>query len=372
MTCTSASRFIDLYKALSVNPNASTGQIKSAFFKLAKSYHPDVNTSAGSDAKFKKINAAYQTLTKERASYDQEYQQHYGYHPSQESRNTIFTGTPFTSTFSQSPFCDPVSASSAFQWGEAWTKPRRRKQKEQQKTCQVNTKTVEHQEKRFDRNFFWSDYADMDEGYYNSVSFTEEGMDFHDGQKRYRKRDGTVLWEFNMDGGENPYLYMCSRGNGRQYQKMNDEDDSEIEDDTEFEFLNTIKNGFNSSVCYKPTSNFRNNINVRMASIANDYQNTGEHYKWLILCVQNNRLTRKILQRIRDHPKPSDVHLLKKFGVDVRDFGFNEEEEKKENNKVDEQFTEKTAEKKVNKKKLTRNNSNMICRTNQSRESEQN
>jgi molecular chaperone DnaJ len=60
------------YEILGVDKNATQDQIKSAYFKLAKQYHPDVNKSAEAPAKFKEINEAYGVLsdTEKRKNYD--------------------------------------------------------------------------------------------------------------------------------------------------------------------------------------------------------------------------------------------------------------------------------------------------------------
>ena len=48
------------YDVLGVNRNASDGEIKRAFRKLARQYHPDRNQGdAGAEAKFKEVQAAY-------------------------------------------------------------------------------------------------------------------------------------------------------------------------------------------------------------------------------------------------------------------------------------------------------------------------
>ncbi|MEG1751624.1 MAG: molecular chaperone DnaJ [Clostridia bacterium] len=62
----------DYYKTLGVEKNASQDDIKSAYRKLAKQLHPDVNKSPDAPAKFKEINEAYQCLGDEskRANYD--------------------------------------------------------------------------------------------------------------------------------------------------------------------------------------------------------------------------------------------------------------------------------------------------------------
>lgn len=50
----------DYYSILGVSKNATDKEIKSAYRKLAREYHPDVN--AGSDEKFKDLNEAYEAL----------------------------------------------------------------------------------------------------------------------------------------------------------------------------------------------------------------------------------------------------------------------------------------------------------------------
>ncbi|KAL6492863.1 Chaperone protein dnaJ A6, chloroplastic [Orobanche gracilis] len=62
----------DYYSVLGVSKNASKPDIKSAYRKLARSYHPDVNKEAGAEEKFKEISNAYEVLSDDdkRSIYD--------------------------------------------------------------------------------------------------------------------------------------------------------------------------------------------------------------------------------------------------------------------------------------------------------------
>jgi curved DNA-binding protein len=81
-----ADEFKDYYKILGVKKNASEKEIKSAFRKLARKYHPDVNpNNKEAEEKFKEINEANEVLTdaEKRKQYDEmlDYYEKYGRWP---------------------------------------------------------------------------------------------------------------------------------------------------------------------------------------------------------------------------------------------------------------------------------------------------
>ncbi|MBN2896970.1 MAG: DnaJ domain-containing protein [Campylobacterales bacterium] len=61
-----------LYETLGLDASASEADIKKAYRKLARQYHPDVNKEPGAEEKFKEVNAAYEVLSdkEKRAKYD--------------------------------------------------------------------------------------------------------------------------------------------------------------------------------------------------------------------------------------------------------------------------------------------------------------
>ena len=65
-------KFKDYYTILGVGRDASADDIKKAYRKLARQYHPDVNKASGSEARFKEINEANEVLcdAEKRRRYD--------------------------------------------------------------------------------------------------------------------------------------------------------------------------------------------------------------------------------------------------------------------------------------------------------------
>ncbi|MBN2081520.1 molecular chaperone DnaJ [bacterium] len=64
---------VDLYEILGVARDAGPDEIKKAYRKLARQYHPDVSSSPDADERFKEINTAYEVLSDpaKRQQYDQ-------------------------------------------------------------------------------------------------------------------------------------------------------------------------------------------------------------------------------------------------------------------------------------------------------------
>ena len=66
--------YIDYYNILGVDKNATPEQIKSAYRKLARKYHPDLNPNdKEASAKFQQVNEANEVLSdpEKRKKYDQ-------------------------------------------------------------------------------------------------------------------------------------------------------------------------------------------------------------------------------------------------------------------------------------------------------------
>jgi len=66
-------KYKDYYGVMGLDRKASPEEIKSAYRKLARKYHPDVSKEPGGEEKFKEVGEAYETLgdPKKRAAYDE-------------------------------------------------------------------------------------------------------------------------------------------------------------------------------------------------------------------------------------------------------------------------------------------------------------
>ncbi|MEI6046932.1 MAG: DnaJ domain-containing protein, partial [Chloroflexota bacterium] len=92
-----AAEFKDYYKILGVNKGSSTQEIKKAYRKFARQYHPDVNPdNAEATAKFKEINEANEVLgdPEKRKKYD-EYGTHYNEYEQWRKAGGEASGVPF-------------------------------------------------------------------------------------------------------------------------------------------------------------------------------------------------------------------------------------------------------------------------------------
>ena len=110
-------QYKDYYKTLGVPKNASTDDVKKAYRKLARQYHPDVNKKPDAEKKFKEINEANEVLSDpdKRKRYDsvgpewEQFAQGRGRPSGTGGFQYVYTGQP-----GESPFGDDASGFSDF------------------------------------------------------------------------------------------------------------------------------------------------------------------------------------------------------------------------------------------------------------------
>jgi len=107
--------FRDYYKILGVERSATADQIKTAYRRLARKYHPDVSKEPDAEARFKEMQEAYEVLRdpEKRAAYDQlgsEWKSGQSFHPPPDWGSGFeFSGRP-AGTYAEEDFSDFFSS----------------------------------------------------------------------------------------------------------------------------------------------------------------------------------------------------------------------------------------------------------------------
>ncbi|MCB1554023.1 MAG: DnaJ domain-containing protein [Xanthomonadales bacterium] len=94
-------QFKDYYETLGVSPSANDAEVKAAYRKLARKYHPDVSKEPQAEERFKAVNEAYEALrdAEKRRAYDQLRAQ--GFRPGEEFRPPPDFGSGFHFEFDE-------------------------------------------------------------------------------------------------------------------------------------------------------------------------------------------------------------------------------------------------------------------------------
>ena len=113
-------QYKDYYEVLGIKRDAKEAEIKTAYRRLARKYHPDVSREPHAEQRFKEVGEAYEVLrdSQKRQAYDQlgaNWRAGQDFQPPPEWRDMHFTGSGFSGrTFSQTGF-DASSSSDFFE-----------------------------------------------------------------------------------------------------------------------------------------------------------------------------------------------------------------------------------------------------------------
>lgn len=293
-------KFVDLYKTLSVSPSATGDQIRAAFYKLAKLCHPDVATT-GSVEKFKRINEAYQVLSTKRKAYDLEYSAHFGRSQgasSSCSKGSSETGTANANNGSRYQTANHVRE----EWNRAWTRSPWSSHSSGRfsERCEPNQRPATRKS-----HFYWSDYGNDDEEYEDCEDQGYSSEERWSDESESDAEEMTHRFEQRRRSARRRQGDRWMRGKYKNGRWNADIDAGWIFDQATEPFDEAFEVQVNR------------NGRIEFITVSQTYgaHSGGKSRK-------HKGLHPRILQRIRQSPRPEDEALLRQFGLNPRKFGF--------------------------------------------------
>lgn len=187
----------DYYKILNIDSKSSEKQIKEAYHKLAKKYHPDLNGGKTSDS-FKEMTSAYDILSDpaKRKQYDE-------YRGMFSSTNNYYSGPNHENSYKDANSSQAYKSSSNFQdnFNKSYTKAKTTYSYRDPKTGEFKTYTYEGDSQG---NPFFKDFEDFMKKFNNMNEASNKNKDRY-GNHEYKYEKMNSYENYNRNNFSDPY-----------------------------------------------------------------------------------------------------------------------------------------------------------------------